>query len=90
MISSNINVLEAAARIQPYVHRTPLLPSHSLSERIGVEVRLNAAQATEVNCLGTGPGYAGTDGVSATAVSAGTCMVSPHGCTMNFVFTDGV
>ncbi|HEX7191972.1 MAG TPA: threonine/serine dehydratase [Thermoanaerobaculia bacterium] len=51
MSSSNINVLgslapslddvrKAAERIRPYVHRTPLLPSHSLSERIGVEVRL--------------------------------------------------
>jgi hypothetical protein len=41
------------------------------------------------DCLGTAPPYVGTDGVSTTAVSAGTCMVSPAGCTMNFVFTDG-
>ncbi len=34
------NVLAAADRIRPWVHRTPLLPSRSLSERIGVEVRL--------------------------------------------------
>jgi threonine dehydratase len=34
------DVRKAADRIRPYVHRTPLLPSHSLSERIGVEVRL--------------------------------------------------
>ncbi|HEX3582566.1 MAG TPA: threonine/serine dehydratase [Thermoanaerobaculia bacterium] len=40
MSSSNISVLEAADRIKPYVHRTPLLASRSLSERIGVEVRL--------------------------------------------------
>ncbi len=33
-------VREAAARIQSRVHRTPLLASRSLSERIGVEVRL--------------------------------------------------
>ena len=45
--------------------------------------------ALEPNCLGTAPPYAGTDGVSANAVSAGTCMVSPSGCTMSFVFTDG-
>ena len=45
--------------------------------------------ALEPNCLGTAPPYAGTDGVSANAVSAGACMVSPSGCTMNFVFTDG-
>jgi threonine dehydratase len=47
VISSNIStspsletVREAARRIQPYIHRTPLLASQSLSERIGVEVRL--------------------------------------------------
>jgi threonine dehydratase len=34
------DVREAAIRIQPYVHRTPLLASRSLSEAIGVEVRL--------------------------------------------------
>jgi threonine dehydratase len=45
--SPNINtaidlrdVRSAAARIAPYIHRTPLLTSQSLSERIGVEVRL--------------------------------------------------
>jgi hypothetical protein len=57
----------------------------------GVEVNLGPREnaALEVNCLGTAPPYAGTDGISVTAVSAGTCMVSPSGCTMNFVFTDG-
>jgi hypothetical protein len=55
----------------------------------GVEVRFDKSQAIEPNCLGTAPPYVGTSGVSVTAVSAGTCMVSPHGCTMNFVFTDG-
>lgn len=30
----------AAARIAPHIHRTPLLTSQSLSERLGVEVRL--------------------------------------------------
>jgi len=34
------DVRAAAGRIRSYVHRTPLLPSHTLSERIGVEVRL--------------------------------------------------
>jgi threo-3-hydroxy-L-aspartate ammonia-lyase len=53
--SSNINVVgslapslppsindirDAASRIAPWIHRTPLLSSRSLSERIGVEVRL--------------------------------------------------
>ena len=57
----------------------------------GLEVQLTREQAAalEENCLGTAPPYAGTDGVSLFAVSAGTCMVSPNGCTMNFVFTDG-
>jgi hypothetical protein len=57
----------------------------------GLEVPLTSSEAAtvEANCLGTAPPYAGTDGVSVFAVSAGTCMVSPHGCTMNFVFTDG-
>jgi len=30
----------AADRLRPWIHRTPLLPSHSLSELLGVEVRL--------------------------------------------------
>lgn len=34
------DVRAAAASIAPHIHRTPLLPSHALSERIGVEVRL--------------------------------------------------
>jgi len=54
----------------------------------GVEI---SRPDTTVNpdCLGTAPPYVDTDGVSTTAVSAGTCMVSPSGCTTNFVFTDG-
>jgi hypothetical protein len=59
----------------------------------GVEIELGKASelaAVEPNCLGTAAPYVGLDGVSATAVAAGTCMVSPHGCTMNFVFTDGL
>jgi threonine dehydratase len=34
------DIRAAAARIAPYIHPTPLLPSRSLSERLGVEVRL--------------------------------------------------
>jgi threonine dehydratase len=34
------DVRAAAARIRPFVHRTPLLPSRSLSEKVGAEVRL--------------------------------------------------
>jgi hypothetical protein len=55
----------------------------------GVEVPLGNQQTVEPNCLGTAPPYAGTSGVSITAVAAGACMVSPHGCTMNFIFTNG-
>jgi threonine dehydratase len=33
-------VRSASERIRPWVHRTPLLPSQSLSDRLGVEVRL--------------------------------------------------
>ena len=47
MSSPNVNatidladIRSAAARIRRYVHRTPLLASRSLSERLGVEVRL--------------------------------------------------
>ncbi|HEX6095365.1 MAG TPA: threonine/serine dehydratase [Thermoanaerobaculia bacterium] len=47
MSSPNVNtgidladIIAAAGRIQPWIHRTPLLSSRSLSERIGVEVRL--------------------------------------------------
>jgi hypothetical protein len=54
----------------------------------GVEIEL-IPNATNPNCLGTAPPYVGVDGVSANAVAAGACMVSPSGCTMNFVFTDG-
>lgn len=42
-VSTNIDLADiraAAARIGPYIHRTPLLASRSLSERLGVEVRL--------------------------------------------------
>lgn len=34
------DVRAAAARIHSYVHRTPLVASHSISERVGAEVRL--------------------------------------------------
>ena len=53
-------------------------------------VELTKQQVIEANCLGTSPPYAGTDGASLAAVSAGGCMIAPHGCTMNFIFTDGV
>jgi hypothetical protein len=57
--------------------------------REGVEVALSPQQQLELNCLGTSPPSASTSGVSVAAVSAGGCMISPHGCTMNFIFTDG-
>jgi hypothetical protein len=57
----------------------------------GLEVALGPEEQASLNpnCLGTAPPYVGTSGGSLSAVSAGTCMVSPAGCTMNFVFTDG-
>lgn len=40
-LSVSIDQIRAAAeRIRPYVHRTPLLTTRSISERVGVEVRL--------------------------------------------------
>ncbi|HVF61049.1 MAG TPA: hypothetical protein VNJ70_14675 [Thermoanaerobaculia bacterium] len=58
----------------------------------GIDVPLPSAEerATELNCLGYSPPYVATDDVSVGAVSAGGCMVFPAGCSMNFVFTDGI
>ena len=40
-LAVNLDDIRAAAdRVRPWVHRTPLLSSRSLSERLGVEVRL--------------------------------------------------
>ena len=50
----------------------------------------NENAALQPDCLGTAPPYAGTAGVDIKGVSAATCMVSPHGCSMNFIFNDGV
>jgi hypothetical protein len=55
----------------------------------GVEIELTEQQQLELNCLGTSPPSVSTAGVSLAAVAAGGCMISPHGCTMNFIFTDG-
>lgn len=68
---------------------TPELEARVLAAgSTGVEVPLTPQQQVEANCLGTSPPSASTLG-SAAAVSAGGCMIAPHGCTMNFVFTDG-
>src|SRR5919197_5298635 len=58
----------------------------------GLEIPLpEAGPDATVNpdCLGTAPPYVSPTGVSITAVSAATCMVSPFGCTTNFIFSDG-
>ena len=55
----------------------------------GVDVPLSGQAKLEPNCLGYSPPYVSTTGASLSAVSAGGCMVSPSGCSMNFVFTDG-
>lgn len=55
----------------------------------GVEVPLSHEDAPLVlDCAGYSPASATPP--SALAVSAGGCMVHPHGCTMNYIFTDGV
>jgi hypothetical protein len=54
----------------------------------GVEVAVSREDAALVlDCAGYAPASANPP--SALAVSAGGCMVYPHGCTMNFVFTNG-
>lgn len=54
----------------------------------GVEVPLAPQEEPLVlDCLGYSP--ASTSPPSLQSVSAGGCMVYPHGCSMNFVFTDG-
>ena len=54
----------------------------------GIEVPVSHDQAPLVlDCLGYAPASASAPGAS--TVSAGGCMVHPHACTMNFVFTDG-
>lgn len=53
----------------------------------GVEVPLSHEDAVlPLDCLGYSPPSATPPSV--TAVSAGGCMVHPHGCTMNFIFRD--
>jgi hypothetical protein len=69
---------------------TPELNARVLANgKEGIEVPLDSHQL-EINCLGySPPGVSTTTGtVKANAVSAGGCMVSPSGCTMNFVFRD--
>jgi hypothetical protein len=54
----------------------------------GIEVPLSHEDAPlPLDCAGFSPPSASPP--SALAVSAGGCMVHPHGCTMNFIFTDG-
>ena len=105
VVTSSVLAVTASASasgdVVPLPQPKPTWLTPSLEQRIvasgtdGVEISVppssrDANGAVEPNCLGTAPPHAGTDGVSATAVTAGTCMVSPNGCTMNFVFTDGV
>jgi hypothetical protein len=59
----------------------------------GVDIKLSSfkgggqsIQNPEINCLGYSP--PGVSPPSVSAVSAGGCMVSPHGCSMNFIFAD--
>ena len=67
------------------------------SGRSGVEVPLGQAPFDhdrdilgQLGCLGySPPGTSLSTNPPLGAVSAGGCMVHPHGCTMNFVFADG-
>lgn len=45
------DIRAAAARIGPYVHRTPLLASRAISERCGVEVRLKCENLQRVGAF---------------------------------------
>lgn len=61
----------------------------------GVDIPLSSireagqsVQNPEVDCLGYSPPGVSTSGASVNAVSAGGCMVSPAGCSMNFIFAD--
>lgn len=38
MSVSIIDIREAAQRIKPYIHRTPVLTNSSLNEKVGVQV----------------------------------------------------
>lgn len=54
----------------------------------GIEVPLSHEDALlPLDCAGYSPPSANP--ASPLAVSAGGCMVHPHGCTMNYIFTDG-
>jgi hypothetical protein len=59
----------------------------------GVEVQIERPRAdedaTNLNCLGIAPPSPAGTAPLFKAVSAGGCMVAPHGCTMNFVFASG-
>jgi hypothetical protein len=66
---------------------TPELHQRILdSGQQGVEIPLDHESLLgSLGCLGYSPP---STAPSLTAVSAGGCMVHPHGCTMNFVFRD--
>jgi hypothetical protein len=75
--------LPVPAWYTPELHQEILAAGHK-----GVEVPLAGKDATlALDCMGYAPASASPP--SALAVSAGACMVAPHGCTMNFIFTDG-
>lgn len=90
--------LSTAANAQSGAPTLPLPPPPWYTDEVhrqvmqagpqGVEVALSQKDATLVlDCAGFSPVSASPP--SALAVSAGGCMVYPHGCTMNFIFTDG-
>src|SRR5687767_7740913 len=92
------SLLHATASAQSSADRLPLPPPPWYTDEVhqqvlkagpqGVEVPVSHEDAPLVlDCLGFAPASASAPGAS--TVSAGGCMVHPHGCTMNFIFTDG-
>lgn len=92
-----MSFLPMEARAQADAPTLPLPPPSWYTEDIhrqvmkagpeGVEVPLSHQDAPFVyECLGYAPAAASPPSV--LAVSAGGCMVHPHSCSMNFVFTD--
>jgi threonine dehydratase len=52
MISpSLIDIQTAAARIQPYIHRTPVITNHSLNEKVGAQIWLKCENMQRVGAF---------------------------------------
>jgi hypothetical protein len=89
LISGGVSAQAAHLPLPPPAWYTPEVHQKVLEAGPqGIEVPVSHEQAPLVlDCLGFAPASASAPGAS--TVSAGGCMVHPHACTMNFVFTDG-